>query len=145
MSSESHRSRMRPETYRRMLARLRQRRLDYLAGKVCCDCGTDEGLEVGWASRPGPVKVSKIWQSSPANRALWLPLTKVQCRTCRARETAPKWRNEHGGGAQGIAKCKCDLCLARRSQYMTNWARNKRLRQAALEALPKGPRGTMGQ
>lgn len=132
-------------SYRAYLTGIRRRRADFLAGKQCGDCGGTDYLQARWAVPPGPIAVCKVWQTAAAKRPEYLLLLRVQCHTCRNRESASKQRNEHGGGAQGISKCKCKLCLKRRSEYAAKWKRDKRARQKALKALPNSPRGTLGQ
>jgi hypothetical protein len=139
------RDRYTPEAYRRLRAVPRQRRMAFLEGKVCEGCGSPDSLQVTWANPPGPLRVGKIWQYGPDQIAAWLTLLKVQCLPCRNRKSVARQRNEHGGGALGIAACKCAPCRKRRSQYAVKWRQDKRARQQALEALPKRPRGTMGQ
>lgn len=111
----------------------------YLADKTCCDCGRSGGLWIVWKDKPGPVSTSKIWHRSPEGTAALLELTKVQCTSCRNKETGRRLaRVEHGGGSQGIWKCKCDLCKAAKSRYNSEWETRKRERGKALKALPKG-------
>jgi len=36
------------------------------------------------------------------------------------------WTVEHGGGLTGKGGCKCDLCRARKNEYMRNWKKQRR-------------------
>ena len=47
----------------------------------------------------------------------------LQCASCRA-----KVRNgvEHGGGVSGVRNCKCELCKAKKNEYMLEYMRKKR-------------------
>lgn len=145
--TELRRYRLKPETYAKLLKKRVVRRTEFLADKVCENCGSGDDLRVRWKSDPGPIQVGHVWQASPANMAAWLPLLRVQCTRCLRREVMASARNEHGGGAQGIGGCKCGPCHERKAEYARRWkaAKRARVKAAWLAAQRKqNPSGTVG-
>lgn len=121
----------------RWLLQRKKMREDFLAGKVCDVCGGQDSLLITWQQMPGPMAVSKLWQTRQEVRDRYLPLVRVRCRPCKNKQVGDALRGEHGGGTQGIGGCRCALCRAARSKYNTQWQRRKRLRLKALQELPK--------
>jgi hypothetical protein len=122
----------------RWLEKRRQMREEFLKGKACETCGGSDKLLVTWRQTPGPMEASKLWQVRAELRAQYLPLVMIRCTMCKNRKVGDQRRNGHGGGSQGITKCKCDECKAARSRYNTEWQKRKRRRLEALKALSAG-------
>jgi hypothetical protein len=45
------------------------------------------------------------------------------CNKCLAKQTKGV---EHGGGISGVRNCKCDLCKAKKAEYMRSYMKKKR-------------------
>lgn len=96
-----------------------------LGGK-CVVCGTLEDLEFDHIDeRTKVANVSEIANWSLVKFLSEVDKCQLLCRTCHIRK--PKQpKNEHGGGRQGIAGCKCEKCITKRRE--TKWE-TKKLRQ----------------
>lgn len=63
------------------------RRAEWMAGKVCADCGTDKTLSV---HHPG-VSMKSIWSRCASYRLPLLAEAVVWCRRCRAAQDVLEW------------------------------------------------------
>lgn len=103
-----------------------QRRIEYLQGRSCEDCGTTESLIVVRKEySPGnPSTTNGIWQLAKAKLAAELPSCTVVCRGCqrkrmRERGTVPKLR--HGSASMYRNGCRCPVCKTWRNEYARAW------------------------
>lgn len=103
----------------------------WLAGKSCHKCGTDQQAvpQASWRTQQlNPIATSRIWSMPEEKRQRYLADCVVLCRSCSTSraQNLNHFRNEHGGGAQGVRGCKCDLCIEQRRRYNRERARKRR-------------------
>jgi hypothetical protein len=106
-------------TKRRLIA------LETLGGK-CVVCGTTENLEFDHIDRSTKL-MSIASASSMSESFFWSEVTKCQllCEKHHQEKTSTEVSVDHGGGVSGKKSCKCDLCSAKRAEYMREWRRKK--------------------
>ena len=89
--------------------------LEILGGK--CACGSEENLN----ATPGAGSDSSFNLSRRLNNAPWdkiaseLKFYGLMCASCLAKRTKGV---EHGGGVSGVRNCPCELCVAKKAEYM---------------------------
>lgn len=91
---------------------------------TCVECGSTKELRIVWnGSGPKPFKsMTEAFRTAEPRRSTLLADCVSKCYQCWLK-TYP--RNTHGGGAAGIAGCKCGPCVARHNEYARNWGREK--------------------
>lgn len=109
-----------------------KRRADYLVGKNCVICGSNQSLHIDHINRA--TKIShNIWSWSEARRLEELAKCQVLCRICHEKKTAQEFRGpEHGISQRYRDGCRCDLC--KESQKL-----RARVYRAKLKQQKQGP------
>lgn len=103
----------------------RRNELRRILGDVCARCGSTEGLDFDHIDPRTKLfaigdQIDKPW------KLLLVEVAKCQllCRPChveKSREDETSTAVEHGGGASGKRNCPCDLCKARKADYMRSY------------------------
>ena len=99
-----------------------------LMGGICAQCKSDSSLEFDHiVEEDKEYDISQII-TYPENFVL-AELNKCQllCKSCHSKKTYSKREVDHGGGKTGKRNCKCDLCRAKRNEYMREYKRLWRL------------------
>ena len=106
-------------TKRRLMA------VKILGGK-CVVCGAIEYLEFDHIDRSTKL-MSIASASSMSESFFWSEVAKCQllCEKHHQEKTSTEVSVDHGGGVSGKKSCKCDLCSAKRADYMREWRRKK--------------------
>lgn len=105
--------------------RLRSEWIERLGGK-CVMCGSEDNLEFDHIdASQKKYNVSKIL-STHSKQKVEEEMAKCQllCSECHLEKSLREddiLNVEHGGGLSGKKNCPCDLCKAKKSQYMKNW------------------------
>jgi len=99
-------------------AKWRERRSEWLAGKVCVECGGAENLELDHID-PATKVGHKIWSWSAERRAAEIAKCQPLCRDChRAKSMAERTvHHEHGTTGFYHRGCRCDDCRAANTAY----------------------------
>lgn len=106
-----------------------------LLGGRCARCGSADGLEFDHIDRR--TKLFDIASFTTRKRATLLAeLSKCQllCSACHLQKTRAARDNgqvDHGGGVSGKKNCPCDLCRARKREYMREYQQRRRARAGA--------------
>jgi 5-methylcytosine-specific restriction endonuclease McrA len=106
-----------------------RRRSDFLAGKVCVDCGSTDQLEIDHVD-PAEKIDHRLWSWAEGRRLAELAKCVVRCRDCHISKHAAERRQEHGLGAYKRRGCRCDVCRAAKAAAERRW----RARRARKEA-----------
>lgn len=94
------------------------RAIQHLGGK-CVQCGRTDHLEIDHIHR-----ATKSFTISNATCYAWhrieAELVKCQllCEECHKDKSLRESQTTHGGGTQGIRKCKFELCMEKRRTYI---------------------------
>lgn len=111
-----------------------RRRAEYLDGKTCSWCDSDDDLELHHAD-PSKKVAHAIWSWGRERRLNEIAKCIVLCRSChnrahgQARRVEAELRNPHGTVRRYWIGCRCDLCRLARREY-------ERDRLAALSPFP---------
>lgn len=109
----------------------------YLGGK-CIDCGSTQSLEFDHMD-PSTKKAAIATLLLHSWEKILPELAKcaLRCESCHKTRTDGQQGVEHGGGASGKRRCKCQLCRTKKNEYMKNWKRGVRAgAQAGLANQP---------
>lgn len=96
-----------------------------LLGGVCIRCGSDEKLRL-WHTDP---ILQQVFGITALQSMTWeevqerLPGCELYCLKCVTvkRAEADLSGVPHGGGLTGKSNCTCQLCRAKKTEYMANW------------------------
>jgi len=120
--------------------RWRQRRNEWdAAHPICADCSNTTNLKVVWRGE-GPKPFRSMLEAFRCNQE-YRDRILAQCvNLCYTCWLATRTRNPHGGGAAGIAHCKCAPCVDKRREYnrISGRARHKRLQERRERLIEKG-------
>ena len=107
--------------------RIRNEAITKLGGK-CVDCGATENLEFD--------HVDRDTKSFFVGRKMTYPNTEeelkkcvLRCDPCHNARTLEQLSVDHGSGVAGKMNCKCDLCKAKKAEYMCEWHRLNKLKK----------------
>lgn len=112
-----------------MLKRYHARRANAIEmlGGVCAQCGDIEDLELDHIDPyDKSFSISKMWSVSHANFMRELGKCQLLCNYCHKKKSSEEASVEHGGGVSGKRNCSCDLCKARKADYMKSYVRTGR-------------------
>lgn len=128
-NKEEYNSYMR-EYNKRRYWKLKAEAHERLGGK-CAECGSTEGLELDHIDpSTKTVEVSRFCSMSRVRFLEELKLCQLLCNEHHKQKSIQEQSVEHGGGLSGKKNCPCELCKARKSEYMRNWY--KKNKQASL-------------
>jgi hypothetical protein len=110
------------EYLRRRYVERSQRAIDALGG-VCVECGSVEDLQfdhVDPVTKSFEVRLA-LYKRRFDNQDLVDELAKCQllCKSCHKIKSDIEQSVEHGGGLSGKRDCRCNLCRARKAEYMS--------------------------
>ena len=95
---------------REWIARVRS---EYLHGKRCARCGSEDGLEIDHIDPASKVD-HKVWSWSPARRKAELEKCQVLCRGCHHLKTHPCPHGRHRYERWG---CRCYVCVEAKREH----------------------------
>lgn len=103
-----------------------------LLGSECSQCGSTDRIEFDHID-PTTKSFDILEQWNRPIEELVQEVRKCQplCYSCHREKSLAQLSVEHGGGASGKRNCKCDLCRAKKNEYMREWKRRKRLQSVA--------------
>lgn len=107
-----------------VLDRYHNRRQDAIAflGYVCAVCGDSTDLEFDHID-PASKSFTIGSNTSINEEDFWLEIAKCQllCKDCHKEKTRRQRGVKHGGGKSGKRNCPCNLCRARKAEYMRGY------------------------
>jgi len=125
-----------PETRKRALEKVLQRRVDWLdANGPCVLCGSSDDLEVDHLD-PTVKDSHRIWSWSLERRTAELKKCQVLCSKCHKQKTREQRRESMKHGTESMYRfgpCRCELCLVGRNEYK----RQQRARRRAKGLIAK--------
>lgn len=106
----------------------KRERLLHIVGTSCAICGSSEMLEFDHIDpEDKSFSIMAHWGRPIDELIPELAKCRTLCHSCH-KETASYGRPtvEHGGGLSGKKNCKCDLCKARKAEYMRTYSARRR-------------------
>jgi 5-methylcytosine-specific restriction endonuclease McrA len=103
-----------------------ERAVHHLGG-CCAHCGSDVELEFDHIDPQ-----TKSFEITSRTCLSWeriaeeLAKCQLLCSICHKVKSDTEGQVPHGGGAAGRRRCKCDLCRAKKREYMREYMRGRR-------------------
>lgn len=100
-----------------------------LLGGQCKSCKSTDGPFQFHHSVPSTKSYHlsvHFWDYSWERLKLELLKCELMCGPCHKNHHAKEDGVEHGGGASGKRNCKCDLCKARKAEYMKRYHQERK-------------------
>ena len=111
-------------------ARYHRRRQAFIdsRGGVCENCGSDDRLELDHVDPTTKSfsigKALSSWAEEKVQREL--AKCQVLCKVCHKEKTITESVVAHGGGVAGKRRCDCELCKAKKAEYMRTFIQNSK-------------------